>query len=445
MMHDDESAVSAIVGAVLLLALFSSAMTVWTITTLPDWKADKEELQQQRVQAVLGSLRSDVEALATRGETGPISASVPLQAGRVPLLQQTAARGSLGLAEGFDAQFSFPGASMYLNAGVPVATPGTATAVCAGACIQSIQGFLISLTQSSAGSGTLATLQFTGSAPASTVTATISHVPTGTCAGEVRLDVTDSVTGTLVRTPLFCAGSSPATVQLNQYRIDLLNPSYGLKGKLTTLTWPASLSMTPGSGVTINHALVYTDTAQALRVTGTGAAFAPINPIDGYRLAYKPGYFAYPNQDIAFEGGGVLVDAGGTLQAMATDPSFSMSVASGVGSMAWTLVELQGTPGSLSGSQGATVRITVQSMEDIVLVTPLSCNPCATITLDTPSAAGWANHLTLRAGLANAGSSATVVPPTQTTALSLSSGAGLPVTSGWVIHLRIIHATAVVT
>lgn len=453
-MRTDESAVSAVVGAVLLLALFSSAMTIYTVSTLPQWKADKEEIQQQRVAASLGDLRSSLEALAARDEEGPVTATVPLKASRVPLLQQTPGRGSLGLADGFDATFSFPSTpSLFVSGGSAVSSPTAAlsTAPCTAKCVASVRDLVVGLATSGIASGNSAsiTLTVTDSAgtPA-TVTATIAHTgSTGSCAGDLRLTV-----GTTVHFIEPCTGGTLASAGA-LYRVDLLDDDYTFASSIARLTTPlqfAFTSATAGTGSPAftgsGYTMVFTDDDGLLRTQGTGVSTAtPLPDIDGLRLLYSPSYFAYPGQELSFEGGGVLVDAGSTLQAMSADPSFAIAVNSGVGSLDWTLIELSGAQGAVSGGESATVSVTLDSVQDVVLVTPTTCNPCTAITLDTPLSAGWANHLTLRTGLANTGSAATVTSGTDTATLSLASGAGHPVTSGWVLHLRVLRATVTVT
>lgn len=446
-----ESAVSAVVGAVLLLALFSTAMSIYTISTLPEWKADKEEIQQKRVQAVLGDLRSDVEALSVRGDAGPVTAAVPLEAARVPLLQQTPARGTLGLADGFGAAFSFPATpSLFLSDGAAVAAPTTslATPPCAGKCVATLEDLVLGLATSGVTSGKSVSVTITitdSAATPATLVAVLSHVGTASSS-----DLTLTV-GSTTHYVQANAGTALATASA-PYRVNLLDSRYTFASALSRLSEPlqvtfaTSLSGSPApSLVASGYTAVFTDANGLLRATGTGVATAtPIPAFAGQRLVYRPAYQAYPSQDLSFEGGGVLVDAGATTQAMVADPSLRVAVGAGVGTLEWTLIDLDGAAGGVSGSDGATVRVTHTATQDVVLLTPASCNPCASITLDTPSAAGWANLLDLRTGLANAGASATVATATGQTTLTLASGSG-PVTAGWVIHLRIIHATVTVT
>lgn len=453
-MRRDESAVSAVVGAVLLVALFTTMATLYTVQTLPEWKADKEHNQQLLVQNALGGLRSDIDALAAREGGGPVTAVLPLETPRVPLLQQTPARAAVAIEDGFDASFTFPTSpTLYLSDGASTATPSLTSGVvpsapCSGKCVESLRGFVLGVATSGVTGTVTGTVTFVDSATSpATVTATVSHLASGgTCPGEVRVTV-----GSVV-TPLLCTGSGTGAVgsTASPYRVDLLNAAYTLSGALARLTPPLSVAFSTGGAgpgsITIGHAMVYDDTAGVLRVTGTGTSTAtPVLPIEGRRLVYSPGYHAFPNQDLVLEGGAVLVDSGAQAQAMAGEAALSFGASSGVGSLDWTLVDLDGE-GAVGGAREATVTATFDSLEDVVFTLPSSCplaSPCATVVLTTPGAKAWGDFLTLQAGLAGLSDSVTATTDTAagTTTLRLASDPALAVTGGWVVHLRVLHAT----
>lgn len=448
MSPDGESGVSAIVGAVLLVALFSTAFTIYTVTALPEWKAEREEAQQARVAGELSGLRADIEALAARREAGPVLATLPLETPRVPVLQQTPARAGLGIEDGFDVAFDFPATpSLFLSGGAAVASPTTALATppCAGKCVVTVQDLVLGIATSgvNANSDVVAiTLTVTDSAASpATVTATLAHVGSSSgCAGELRLTVVDVSTRVHYVEP--CAGDELAAAG-TPYRVSLLDDDYTFRSSLARLEAPLQFAFSSSTnGATLEasgYTMVYEDASGLLRATGTGIAAAnPVADAAGSRLVYSPGYFAYPSQDLVFEGGAVLVDAGTTRQAVTADPSFRMEVANGVGSLEWTILVLSGD-GAVSGGREATVAVTYEAIQDVVLLTPSSCDPCASIALTTDTAPGWGSFLSLQSGAANAGASAAATTMSGTTTLELSSGTG-PVTGGWVLHLRIIQA-----
>jgi hypothetical protein len=93
------------------------------------------------------------------------------------------------------------------------------------------------------------------------------------------------------------------------------------------------------------------------------------------------------------------------------------------------------------------VSATFDSIEDVVLRagtgTCAASAPCATIVLSTDTASAWGGFIDLEAGLAGVSDSAdaTVDTAAGTMTLKLTAGPGQTVTGGWVVHLRIIHAT----
>lgn len=451
-MPRDESAVSAVVGAVLLLALFSSAMTVWTISTLPEWKADKEQNHQGIVRQELGSLKADLEALAARRDPGPVTATIPLEVAKVPLLQTTAAKGTLGATStGFEVDFAFTSPSVFFSDGLSVAVPsqaiGASTTPCTGPtvpCIQALEALEVGLVTSNilhAGDSASVTLTITdsGTNPV-TVTATLTHsyVNAG-CTTEVRL-----VVGTTTHFVAPCAGSSLGAT--SPYRVNVLDDRYTLASSIARLTEPYSLVLSAtttdaGGGpspasLSATYAAALQSPAGLQRLVGSGVATAvPVADFQSGRIVYGPRYQSFPSQDLVLEGGALLVSAGGTRQAMAADPSLALTVDGTQGSMSWTLVQFTGA-GSAVGARDATVEVRFLALQDVVLQATQ-----ATFTLTTETAKGWANFLDLATQAANAGASATVAHDAlaETTTFTLTSSSG-PVTSPWVIHLRIIQA-----
>lgn len=435
----DESGVSAVVGAVLLMALFTTAFTAYTLTTLPEWKADKEQAHQALVRQELGGLKADLEALAARRDAGPVTATVPLEVAKVALLQSAAARATIAVGDGFDADFSFTSPSLFFSDGAAVGSPseGWGTDPCAGACVQTLSRYVVGLTTTGMGdSGDSATFTLTVTDSASgSLTVTLAHVRTASC-GEVRLTV-----GTTTHYVEPCAGAS-----LSGYNVDLMDDDYSFASAIARLEAPLDLTMTGptiansgGAGTapsaSATYLMSYATDAGLLRVAGTGTATtAPIGGIDGLRVVYSPAYQAFPSQDLVLEGGALLVDARNG-QAVAVQPSLDLVVDGTRGSLSWTLVELTGDASSVS-SDSATVSLTYTGVQDVVVTAS-----DASVALATPTSEGWANHLRLALLAAGAGASATVTEDagTDTVTLALTSAAG-PVTQPWVIHLRVIQA-----
>lgn len=121
---DEDSGVSAVIGAVLVFGLFSSAFIIWSFTTLPVWIADNEAQRNDDVQQSFSTLNDGLNLLAASGGSGPISASFPLAADEVPLLQPAPSIGRLYHDDGFAWDATYSG------------TPGCG----GGQCDQSVNG-----------------------------------------------------------------------------------------------------------------------------------------------------------------------------------------------------------------------------------------------------------------------------------------------------------------
>lgn len=449
---DGEPGVSSVVSAVLVFVLFTTAFVLWTMQTLPDWEADREHAHQREVSEGLGGLKSALEGLSARRDAGPVTAVVPLGTPPIPLLQTTEATGELEVftgPSGFAASLNFgatPG--VYLSEGSAVASPTapTTSPPCSAGtrCVQSLEALVVGLATTGgtgAGSATLTLTATDSSVPASTVTATLTHVGQGPdCNGEVRL----VAAGTPF--PLLCGVGATLGSAATPYRVDLLDPTKGFGAALSRLKAPYSLTFvtsTTGSGgfAASTYTATWLDSSGIERVAGTGVATAkPVPDLSGGRLAFTPRYQQFPQQALSFEGGAVLASESAARQAVIVDPSFTLRVQDGVGYLRWTLVQLSGS-GQLSGSDAATVQLTHLSSQDLVVATPASCSPCLTATLTTPNAAGWNSFFSVQSLAAGAGSSA-AAGSGATGQLTLSSGGGQPVTGGWVLHLRVISAEA---
>lgn len=428
-----EEGVSAVVGAVLILALFVSAMTVYTVTTLPEWKADREQAHQAAVRADLGGLKADIEALAARRDPGPVTASIPLEVPKVPLLQSLPARGSVSTrTDGFAASFTFSGSTrVFFADGEPAAAPSSAVPLCAGACVERFDAFVLGIDMGASGTGTIATVTFADQA-GSSLTATVSHVASGgTCTGEVRLTVALPGTAT-VATPLLCTGA--ATVDLGTpstpYRVDLLQPSHGIAARLARLQ-PALTVTLAAPQATLSHATAYEDTAGIVRVTGAGATQAPVGPLAGGRIAYDPSYQAYPDQRLVLEAGALFADGGGAAQATVLGPPLTLrtDAANGRAYLDWTLVAFGGEAASVSGAKDAALAVRYVGQQDVLFTTG-----AMTVTLTSDLAAGWYDLLGQAILLAGAtqGAHADDSTPGQVT-LTLDDYA-------WTVRLRIIDA-----
>lgn len=455
---DGSDAVSSVVSAVLLFALFTSVFVVYTVQTLPQWEADREQVHHAEVAQELSSLKADLEGLAGRADPGPASAVVQLGTPPVPILQPVAAGATLavvGGSQGLTATATFPATakpSVFLTGGAAVASPTalTTSPPCpSGRCIQSLEALVLGLATSGAGgAGNSASLTATATdGTGATVTARVAHDGSGSsCTGQLSLTLSGSSVPAATSQVLLCGVGAALASAGDPYRVNLLDPVYGFGAAVGRLQPPVALTFTTattGTGTVqaSTYAAVWIATDGAEGVAGTGVVnAAPVAPQVGSRLLYTPLYQRYPQEALSFEGGAVLANQGGPRQAVAADPGFTLKVnaTTGVGTLRWTLVQLTGS-GAVSGTKQATASLTYVSSQDLLLVTPATCNPCATFTLVTPAATGWNHYFADRALGAGAGASA-VAGTSGNATLVLASGAGQSVTAGWHLHLKVIQA-----
>ncbi|HLF16721.1 MAG TPA: hypothetical protein VI796_04735, partial [Candidatus Thermoplasmatota archaeon] len=112
-----DEAVSSVVAAVLLFALFTTAFALWTLTTLPQWIADREERHMETVKERFDTLKAGLDAVSGTGSTAPVSAPIPLAAEKVALLQRSPATGRLAFVDGLSATASFTSPELFLVGG----------------------------------------------------------------------------------------------------------------------------------------------------------------------------------------------------------------------------------------------------------------------------------------------------------------------------------------
>lgn len=444
--HDD--GVSSVVSAVLVFALFSTASMLYALNTLPDRIEAKEAENQGRVREAFGSLKANLEALSAAGDTGPVSATLPLAAQPVAFLQRGQMTGSLQVQEGaFGLNASWPAGTVahLLNGqavGAPTqAMPGTLSNVA------SFRSLVLGMQSNGInGGGRTATLTATASLGGTTVTATLTHssAAVGICGTGASITYALQVTGQATRTrSLACAASSSAGSAGDPYRLDLLDDSLGFNGALARLGGPFSLTLTAsaaggGASVVGTFSAVYLDAEGLVQVAGTGQAYTTVLNQTGDVLRYTPNPFRYVRQEVAWQGGAVVADQGPTSQAIIAAPAFVLDASSSRGHLQWTVATLDGH-GSRGGSDVATVTLTHTSTNDLLL----AATQPVTLTVTTTDPQAWVgmiNASRLLGGLTSTQVMATAGNGTVT--LTLVPTAGL---SAWTVSLRLVQGQVTVT
>lgn len=440
-----EPAVSSVVSAILVFALLMTVSTLWTVTTLPQWIADREEEHARGVQASFAALQSGLEALSAADDAGPSTVPVDLGPRAVPLLQPVAAAGELRVGGATSAGATFTGESILLVDGTPVGDPQEPIAEGAGesiAGIDDLQALVVLLETTGVGTGDEAWLEVVADDGDDTVTARVTHSgkPTGSgpneagCLNsELRLEVTIDIA------PVAASTSTQALLceladDLTGYALDLSSGVYPFADAVARLARPYTLSLTDdadgGAAASGYYALAYVDSEGQESGVGGGQPTDYAMDVDGLQLVYAPAYREYGDHEVAWDLGGVaLVQGDG--QAMVVPPAFDLTVADGRGTLRWTFVELEGE-GSRSGTGQATARLRHERTSEVILSAT-----GAAFTLGTPAAAAWRSHLAAQVLVAGATADAAVGGTGDTATLTLTATE----VAEWRIHLRVLHAT----
>lgn len=440
----DDEAVSSVVAAVLLFALFSTVVTLWTLTTLPEWKADREQAHAHAVQESFAALDAGLAALSAAKDAGPSTVPVVLGPDPVALVQSAPASGELEMQDEVAVLGTFTGEALHFSDGVAVGEPDEPVDEGAGDVLDDVrvlQALVVRLTTGGVGNGESAWLSVVADDGSAQVTALVTHAgklagtgpnEAGCLNSEVRIEVTLDVP------PQPAYGSKQALLcevagDLSGYSLDLASPIYSFIHGVGRLATPYTITLTDaasGAGASADgyFAAAYVDSDGRARGAGSGEPVEYELVQRGPRLVYEPAYQSYQNQDVAWEFGATVVsqdDGQVVLQ-----PRLDVAVDDGLGRLSWTLVQTGGD-GSRAGSDQASVRVEHDHTTDLVLTAD-----GATFTLTTPSAAAWRAYLAGQVLLSGSGSDVAVGGSGDTVTLTLAS----TTVTGWRIHLRLVEA-----
>lgn len=426
-----DSAVSSVVSAVLVFSLFSTAFVMWNVTQYPGWVEDREANHQSVVRQALAQAQGDLERLSTSGQAGPVTTTVPLAARPIPMLGGVPGSGRLHLEDGVSFGASFTSPRLHVAGGAAAGTPTASPQTVAG--IHGLHHLHLSLDSSSVtGQNDQAWVQATLFDGSTSFTARLVHggssvVPECSGRGIVVRVTTDAGTRDTV---LLCeAGAS-----LTGFTVDLLEPRFGLAGRMGDMEPDHSLTVDAGSGggggVTADGRFLATwsDEDGNTRVAGSGTSTPGYGvQRDGSRLVFEPSRAEATPESLSWQLGGVVAEQA-EAAGVTVAPELALAVDGTTGYLRWTVTHLTGT-GDLTGGSG-TLQVTHETTSDVVLSAT-----GASITLTTPSAAAWRSHLAAQA-LAAGATDATVLGTGDEARLELGSGT----VTEWVLHLRVIDA-----
>lgn len=441
-LRTDDAGVSPVIGAILVFGLASTAFMLWSVTSLPEWIADNEQARNEQVEARFASLVSGLDGLSASGDAGPITATVPLGAQEVPLMQPAPSLASLRVEAGTAWTGLFNGTTTHLQDGDVLGVPQEPMPSSIAAAY-SLSALEVAVSSSGVGDGDAAQITVLAYDGNENITLTYGHVgrdvlPAGDpCKNEggIQYGVESSVIGAIVAPQTIICTNLLDSVN---HQLDALDLQYRFATSLDRLTAPFALTFAEvtsgGASVTGTFGAGWDDAAGRPQIIGTGVATGDIaQDASGSRLIFDPVSLHNVDQDIVWEAGGILLAqaAGG---AVARSPDFQLTVDGTVGHLRWTVVDMGGN-GEISGAGTATARVTHTRTQEWLLSADT-----ASIDLATSYADAWESFLEkkiLAAGTVDAATGRSG----DTVQISLTDS----VVTEWRVHLRIIHADVVVS
>lgn len=433
-----DSGVSSIVAAVLLLALFTTAFTLWSISTLPGWIADREEAHAQGTEEAFRALQASAEALSASDDVGPSSVTVDLGASRVPVLQRVSASGELGMAGSVRWQADFTGEGVLVANGATGVLPTEAVTDGTGdtlAGVYDLEALVVFLETEGLGNKEMTWVDIVATdADGKTVQARFVHetadsgnsdaMTAGCRSGELRLEVTSTTVPAIDYTQaLLCSVAD----RLTGYTIDLARDFFPFKDGLDGLEAPYTIHVEESDGrAQASFGAVYVDSDGASQGVGSGTAGELALDETSAVLGFDPGYQQFAGPGPTWELGGLVLEQA---DGMAVASSrFDLAVDGPRGTLDWTVVVLGGSDGQ-AGDGPVSVQVRHASTRDVLLTAG-----AADFTVASDHAAAWRSFLEDRVLLAGAEDSATVSG--SGTAARLQLGGAV---TEWTIHLRVIR------
>lgn len=430
-----EAGVSAVIGAVLVFGLMSSAFVIWSFTTLPVWIADNEEARNQEVVDGFSGLKSGMDLLIADGSSGPISRSFPLSADEVPLLQPAPSIGRLYFQSGFGWHGNFNNSTSHMLDGVVDGDPTEAIDGNVLTGIGRLDALTLSLTANGIQGNNEASITMEADDGTSTVTGTLALIGrnvAGNSCGDTALVFTvtsDLQASDRIRTQCGFGGS------LTDFPFNPLEPDLGFASQLRRLDTGYSITLTDDNAQGTFGA-AWQDTNGLTQVLGAGVVVGDVTRDEvGGRIVFDPIDLAHLDQSIIWEGGSIIRQQGdGGVVSVPFD--FDLRVDGSTGYLRWTILDLEGT-GDVTGRGSASVALTSNGYDSQML----TCTD-GSITLDTAFPETWAKHFRSQILIAGASASTAVTTAPDHVTLSLLDAGGV---TEWRVQYRVLTADVVIS
>ncbi len=409
-----DDAVSSMVSAVLVLAIFTAAFGVWTVDTVPEWIAAREHAHAGEVAADFAAMRSTLDTMPAGGLSATIR--VDMAPDPVPLLQRAPSFGTVDVVQASDATRATLGLASAQLASVGDVVLASLVAASPATQIDDVANVMaleLDVTKPGTGTNGITLDALDGTA---TARVTITNPAASSICEVQSLFSPSSTPSTVRRTEVPCQGG---------LRVNALSDLFGFDALLDRLDHPFTLDVVSASGSSIG--------AVTIDKNGLTRALVGSGPNAGERgiasdaIRFTPNYLEIEDRSVRFDAGGI-VNIQKDVHTFVIEPVFDIDVANGAGYMRWTIVDVQAS-GSLSGSDAAVLEFRKLATEELVVQ---ASGSDTVFSVASPASAAWedmwVDALTLEAIPSNQAS----VSRTGDTA-QLTLDASIP----WTIHLTI--------
>lgn len=431
-MKDD--AVSSVVSAVLVFALFSTAFVLWTVQSLPEWIEDREHAHD----GLVAERFADAAAVLANDDASSNGATfvVPLAPDPVSLVQRSPATATLESAPGSRLWFNMTGETVHMEGGrmlgsadEPAGGVGVGTSTTMATGVTKIDALLMRLVTDGEGQTTI-----TVSDGSDDVTLTMKHEqPTTNCpnAGIELILVSPTSTRTAV---LLCNN-----VDDIDYTLDVLDAPVPFAAAVARLDDELSITMstsnigTPSATGDVGYYAMVWEEDDVIAVAGGGSLRDADVATAGDALAYRPSFFEFDGRDILLDLGAVI-NQEASASMMAGTPLFRMSGTTSEPTLDWTIFDTS-IEGSLTGRGTARVDVDVTAKDRRLVAT----GSAAAIEIQGESAAAWRSFWESEGMLSGLDSIITVEGTGSNARLVLDP------TAPWVVRVTVVEATLEVT